>query len=102
MFEKMRNEVLNGGSMGPTMADSPFMPASAGQMVLTAERTGTMGSVLQLMGEFYEDEGETRLRELATILEPLIIIVMGTVVAFVVMSLMLPLFSFASIGEGHK
>lgn len=102
MFDKMRNEVLNGGSMGPTLAGSPFMPASAGQMVLTAERTGTLGSVMQLMGEFYEDEGETRLRELATILEPLIIIVMGTVVAFVVMSLMLPLFSFASIADGPK
>ena len=102
MFEKIRNEVLNGGSMGATLADSPFVPVSAGQMVLTAERTGTMGSVMQLMGEFYEDEGETRLRELATILEPLIIIVMGTVVGFVVMSLMLPLFSFATIGEGPK
>jgi len=48
------------------------------------------------MGEFYEEEGETRLRDLATILEPLIIIVMGVVVAIVVMSVMLPIFDFAT------
>jgi type IV pilus assembly protein PilC len=55
--------------------------------------------VSQVMGEFYEEEGESRLRELATLIEPLIIIVMGVVVAFVVLSVMLPLFDFATIAQ---
>lgn len=68
-------------------------------MIATAEQTGTLATVTQLMGEFYEEEGETRLRELATILEPVIIIVMGVVVAVVVMSVMLPIFDFATAGK---
>ena len=59
-------------------------------------RTGTLATVTRLMGEFYEEEGERRLRDLATVLEPVIIILMGVVVALVVMSVMLPVFDFAT------
>ena len=55
------------------------MPPVAAEMVLTAERTGTLGMVTELMGEHYEEEGESRLRELATMLEPMIIVTMGII-----------------------
>ncbi len=96
LFGTVESEVVNGRGMGNTFLESPFVPPGAAQMVATAEQTGTLGSVTQLVGHFYEEEGETRLRELATILEPLIIIVMGVVVAVVVMSVMLPVFDFAT------
>ena len=53
----------------------------------------------ELTGEFVEEEGESRLRDLATVLEPLIIVVMGVMVALVVMSVMLPVFDFATISR---
>jgi type II secretory pathway component PulF len=65
-------------------------------MVLTAERTGTLGMVTELMGEHYEEEGESKLRELATILEPLIIVMMGVVVATIVLAVLLPTFDLAT------
>ena len=58
--------------------------------------------VTQTMGEFYEEEGETRMRELATVLEPLIIIAMGVFVAVVVLAVMLPMFDFATFGGGEE
>ena len=66
---------------------------------MTAERTGTLGMVTELMGEHYEEEGESKLRELATLLEPLIIVVMGVIVATIVMAVMLPMFDIAQLGE---
>lgn len=99
LFDSLRESVLNGRAMGEVLRDSPFVPAAAAQMVLTAERTGTTGPVMQMMGEHYEEEGQTRLRELATILEPAIVVVMGVIVAFVVMSLFLPLFDFATLAR---
>ena len=78
---------------------SGIVPPAAAEMVLTAEKTGTLGMVTQLMGEHYEEEGETKLRELATILEPLIIVVMGGVVAAVVTSVMLPMFEIATLAR---
>ena len=96
LFADLEEEVLNGRGLSNTLLSSPFVPPAAAQMMATAERTGTLAMVTQLMGEYFEEEGETRLRELATVLEPLIIIVMGVVVAFVVMAVMLPVFDFAT------
>jgi type II secretory pathway component PulF len=96
LFDTLEHEVINGRGLAGSFLASPFVPPAAAQMIATAEQTGTLATVAQLMGEFYEEEAETRLRELATILEPLIIILMGVVVAFVVMSVMLPVFDFAT------
>jgi type II secretory pathway component PulF len=97
LFENVEAEVLNGRGLGQTFLSASFVPAAASQMIATAERTGTLASVTQLMGQFYEEEGERRLRELATVLEPLIIVVMGAVVAVIVMAVMLPVFDFATV-----
>jgi type II secretory pathway component PulF len=96
-FQEVEREVVNGRGLGDSLLACPYVPPTAAQMVATAERTGTLAAVTQLTGEFFEEEGETRLRDLATVLEPLIIIVMGVIVAFVVMSVMLPVFDFATI-----
>lgn len=96
LFKTLEQEVVNGRGLSKGLAVSPFVPSAAAQMVATAERTGTMAIVAQQIGEYYEEEGETRLRELAGVLEPLMIIVMGAVVGLVVMSVMLPIFDFAT------
>ncbi|NQT17620.1 MAG: type II secretion system F family protein [Planctomycetes bacterium] len=96
-FQEIEREVVNGRGLGDSLLNCPYVPPAGAQMVATAERTGTLAAVTQLTGEFFEEEGETRLRDLATVLEPLIIIVMGVIVAFVVMSVMLPVFDFATI-----
>jgi type IV pilus assembly protein PilC len=97
LIAQLEREILNGRGMGETLAGCGFIPSSAAQMVSTGEQTGTLGMVTQTMGEYYEEEGETRLREVAAILEPLIIVLMGVVVATVVLSVMLPMFDFATL-----
>ena len=99
LFDDLEREVLSGRGLGPTFLTSPLVPPGAAQMIATAERTGTLASVTQLVGTFYEEEGETKLRDLATILEPLIIVGMGVIVAFIVMAVMLPVFEFATAGH---
>ncbi|HEV3003164.1 MAG TPA: type II secretion system F family protein [Pirellulales bacterium] len=101
LFDQLEQAVLNGREMSATLAACPFIPSAAAQMIATGERTGNLASVAQIMGEFYEEEGETRLKELATVLEPLIIVVMGVVVATVVLSVMLPMFDFATMAQSH-
>jgi type II secretory pathway component PulF len=60
-------------------------------MIATGERAGKLPSVLQSVGEYFEDEGERRLRTLVKMLEPAIIIGLGAIVALVVLSIVLPL-----------
>ncbi len=99
LFDKLEQAVLNGRDMTGPLGECDFVPPAAAQMIATGERTGNLASVAQITGEFYEEEGETRLKELATVLEPLIIVVMGVIVATVVMSVMLPMFDFATMAE---
>ena len=98
-FQKLVQDVTQGRGLATAFLTATFIPPAAAQMIATAEQTGTLATVMELVGEFYEEEGQSRLRALSTILEPLIIIVMGVVVAVVVMSVMLPIFDFATAAK---
>jgi type II secretory pathway component PulF len=91
MFESIEREILQGEGMSQCLLDASFLPSGAAHMISTGERTGKLSSVLQSVGEYFEDEGERRLRTLVKMLEPAIIIGLGGVVAVVVLSIILPL-----------
>ncbi len=99
LFDELEESILNGRGLAASLINAGFVPGVAAEMVLTAERTGTLGMVTELMGEHYEEEGESKLRELATLLEPLIIVVMGVIVATIVMAVMLPMFDIATMAK---
>jgi type II secretory pathway component PulF len=99
LFDELEDSILNGRGLASSLINAGFVPPVAAEMVLTAERTGTLGMVTELMGEHYEEEGESKLRELATILEPLIIVAMGIIVATIVMAVMLPMFDIATMAR---
>jgi type II secretory pathway component PulF len=99
LFTDLEQAILNGRGLAHSLINAGFVPPVAAEMVLTAERTGTLGMVTELMGAHYEEEGESRLRELATFIEPLIIVGMGIVVATIVIAVMLPMFDIASLAH---
>jgi type II secretory pathway component PulF len=99
LFDDLEESILNGRGLANSLINAGFVPAVAAEMVLTAERTGTLGMVTELMGEHYEEEGESKLREMATILEPLIIVMMGIIVATIVLAVMLPMFDIATMAR---
>lgn len=97
LFHAMEADVMNGNGIAKSLASTDFIPLGAIQMVSTAERTGKLGPVMQSVGEYYEDEGERQIKQLAKLLEPAIIVCMGVVVAFVVLSVMLPLLDVSTM-----
>src|SRR5882757_3181984 len=99
LFDDLEESILNGRGLATSLITAGFVPAVAAEMILTAERTGTLGMVTELMGEHYEEEGESKLRELATFLEPMIIVVMGVIVATIVLAVMLPMFDIATMAK---
>ncbi|MEO8493607.1 MAG: type II secretion system F family protein [Planctomycetota bacterium] len=100
LFVELETDVMNGRGLATALLESEFVPGSAGEMVATAEKTGTLGTVTRLIGQHYEEEGETRLRGFVAFLEPVITIAMGILVAIIVMSVMLPLFDLSSVAKG--
>ena len=97
LLESVENEVVNGRGMSGEISRSELIPAGAAQMIVTAERTGRLGNVLQLIGEHYEEQGEQQLRQAARVVEPGIIVVMGIAVGAVVMAIMLPLLDVSTV-----
>jgi type II secretory pathway component PulF len=91
LFATVEHEILQGEGMSQTLMNASFLPAGAAHMISTGERTGKLPKVLQSVGEYFEDEGERRLRTIVKMLEPAIIIGLGGVVAVVVLSIILPL-----------
>ncbi len=100
LLDRLIDNVMNGQGLGNTLAESEFIPPSAAEMLTTAERTGSLGTVTELLGAHYQEEAERKLRDIVTVLEPLITIGMGVIVAIVVLAVMLPVFDMATFARG--
>jgi type II secretory pathway component PulF len=90
------DSVLNGRGLGASLQDADIVPLSAREMLITGERTGKLAEVAQLLGTYYEEEAENRMKQIVRLLEPLITVVMGAVVAVVVLAVMLPIFDLST------
>lgn len=99
LFDELEDNVLNGRGLSQALLESDFIPTSAAEMVSTAERTGSIGTVCLMLGQHYEDEGESRLKDIISCLEPMITIGMGLVVAGVVLAVTLPMFDIATLSN---
>lgn len=97
MLKEIEQNVLSGSGLGKTLLHASFIPPSAAEMLLTAEKTGTLGSASDLIGEHYEEEGEEKMKSLLVVLEPAITVAMGAIVGFVVLSVALPMFDMANV-----
>jgi type II secretory pathway component PulF len=102
LLDDMLEAVINGRTLASVLHSSQIVPDSAREMLITAESTGNLGEVTQLLGEYYEEEAEVRMRQVVGLLEPIITIVMGLVVAVVVLAVMLPVFDLSNLAQrGH-
>ncbi|HEY2413102.1 MAG TPA: type II secretion system F family protein [Pirellulaceae bacterium] len=99
LFDAVEHDLLQGQAISRAFHAATFLPDGAAQMIATAEKNGRLGPVLQTMGEHYEEQGETKIRDLVKILEPAMIVGLGVVVAGVVMAIMLPLFDASTMAH---
>jgi type IV pilus assembly protein PilC len=85
--------VRAGGSIAtPMRAEPGAFPIMVTQMVAVGEETGALEAMLTKVADFYEDEVAAGLKALTSILEPLMIIVVGGIVGFIVVSMYMPMF----------
>jgi type IV pilus assembly protein PilC len=85
--------VKRGGTIAAPLAQAPIFPVMVTHMVGVGEETGALDAMLDKVAEFYEDQVEASVKALTSILEPVMIIVIGGIVGFIVVSMYMPLFS---------
>ncbi|HEV3319794.1 MAG TPA: type II secretion system F family protein [Solirubrobacteraceae bacterium] len=85
--------VKRGGTIAAPLAQAPIFPTMVTHMVGVGEETGALDSMLDKIAEFYEDQVEASVKALTSIMEPVMIIVIGGIVGFIVISMYMPLFT---------
>jgi type IV pilus assembly protein PilC len=90
--------VREGESLHQALASKQVMPTMALDMIEVGESSGALAPMLTSIAEFYEDEVSLRLGALVAVIEPVILIFMGLLVMFILISLYLPIFSFSASG----
>jgi len=77
---------------GPLSQDKDF-PVLVSQMILVGEQTGKMDEVLNTLGKFYAEQTDTKVKAFASLIEPVIIVIMGAGVVFLLFSILGPIFA---------
>lgn len=95
-LHKCRDIVLDGKSMVKPLLDSTVFPYMVAHMVRVGEETGSLDNLLVQTGEFYQKEVDRKMDNLSNLIEPIMIIVVGAMVGFLVMSMVLPMFTVIS------
>ena len=89
-------QVREGRALAAAMQDSGAFPDVAIKMVEVGESTGALQEMLNSLADFYDEEIETNLGRFVTLVEPVLLVIMGIVIAGLLLSLYLPLFNLSS------
>jgi type IV pilus assembly protein PilC len=92
--------VREGETLHGALASGKIMPDLALDMIEVGESSGALAPMLNSVAEFYEEEVSLRLGAMVALIEPVILVFMGVPVAFILISLYLPIFSFSINGSG--
>jgi type IV pilus assembly protein PilC len=95
-----KEEVEKGVSLAMPISRTQVFPIIISQMISVGEETGKLDEVLNKMSQYYEDEVDVMTSNISALLEPLILLVMGSVIAFVALAVYSPMFAISSAFGG--
>ena len=84
--------VKSGGSIADPLKEAPIFPSMVAQMIAVGEETGNLDAMLTKVADFYEAEVAAAVKALTSILEPVMIILVGGIVGFIVVAMYMPMF----------
>ncbi|HEY7198455.1 MAG TPA: type II secretion system F family protein [Gaiellaceae bacterium] len=93
----VREKVHQGVPIAVPLADDPIFPPMVAQMVRVGEETGELEKMLGKIADFYEDEVDSAIATLTSIIEPLMMIGVGLMVGIIIISMYLPMFKLLSL-----
>ena len=96
-LEDVRRRVQEGQSLAAAMRERASFPDVAIKMVEVGESTGALQEMLNSLADFYDEEIETEVSRFITLVEPMLLVIMGVIIAVVVLALYMPLFELSSV-----
>ena len=97
---KTRESVSRGETLTEPLREANVFPPMVVQMVSVGEETGALDQMLAKIAEFYEDEVDTAVDGLTSVIEPLMMVVLGGIVGGMVVAMYLPIFKMITVIVG--
>ncbi len=97
MWKGIHEKVRQGKKIAPSMEQYGLMPSNVVQMLQSGEESGTLGNVLRDISDFYARELKTTIKTVCSMIEPIMIVLMGVLVGFIAMSILLPIFKMSQV-----
>jgi type IV pilus assembly protein PilC len=91
--DEARREIQGGGMISIALQREQVFPIMAIQMISIGEETGELDKMLMKVADFYEDEVEQAVKALTSMLEPIMIVLLGGMVGSILLSMYLPMFA---------
>mgnify|MGYP001599456808 CR=1 FL=1 len=96
-LEKAKEDLTGGGSLGKSLRECGVFPLFMTNLISVSEESGKLDEAMQEMASFYERETDEQIKIMTSLMEPLMILVMGVIVGFIVMAMLLPMFELNMI-----
>lgn len=93
----VRKSVEEGRTISQPLAETKVFPAMVCQMIAVGEQTGALDAMLSKIADFYEDEVDTAVSGMMKLIEPIMIVFLGTVIGVIVVAMYLPMFSIITM-----
>jgi len=100
MWRSVHSSVRQGRKIQSQLSKSNLLPKSVVQMVAAGEDSGKLGEVLQEVSEYYHRVLRDVIKAVTSMIEPLMIVIMGSMVGFIAMAIILPIFKMSSLVSG--
>ena len=95
--KEISRHISQGGQVSDVVASDPYFPPMVKHMARAGEQTGNVDGMMVKVAEFYDNEVETLVGALTSLMEPLLIVFLGVVIGGIVMAMFLPIFQLSSV-----
>ncbi len=92
---KVKEEISSGKTIAVPLAQAKLFPSMVVQMINVGENTGTLDQMLMKIADFYEAEVEAAVANMSKLIEPLVLVVLGGIVTFILIAMYMPIFNIA-------
>jgi type II secretory pathway component PulF len=100
LVSRAQEAVTRGSTMSAAFSAGDLVSPSLCEAIKSGEQSGQMGPLLLTIADFLDEDNEVIVKSLTSILEPMILIVLGVLVGFVALSMFMPLFDLTSMTQG--
>lgn len=100
LWAEVDRRLQQGAQLSDPLFDSTLFPRSVSQMIFAGEKSGRLCDTLDKIAKFTEDEFDAAVKQSTQYLEPLLVVTMGSIIGFVAIALLLPIFSVSTVVSG--